>query len=98
MSARYLKKVLKQQEQQQQQEEIDDDDDDEDHLRGNQSDLSPDSGSRPSINPFDLLNDDDQDDPDQVPGCPPSFYFEFFRFNFVTIITPSFFHAILFVR
>lgn len=76
MSARYLKKVLKQQEQQQQQEEIDDDE--EDHLRGNQSDLSPDSGTRPSINPFDLLNDDDQDDPDQVPGCPPLFILSFF--------------------
>lgn len=76
MSARYLKKVLKQQEQQQQQQEIDDDE--EDHLRGNQSDLSPDSGPRPSINPFDLLNDDDQDDPDQVPGCPPLFILSFF--------------------
>ena len=74
MSARYLRKVLKQQEQQQQQQEqqeIDDDDEEEEtHLSGNQPD---DSGTRPSINPFDLLNDDDQDDPDQVPGRPPLF-------------------------
>lgn len=66
MSARYLRKVLKQQEQQQQQQEqqeIDDDEEEEEnHLSGNQSD---DSGTRPSINPFDLLNDDDQDGPDQ---------------------------------
>ncbi|GMY09146.1 transcription factor 25 [Fagus crenata] len=58
MSARYLRKVLKEQEQERplQIEE------EEDHRNGNQSD-SPDSGTRSSINPFDLLND--QDDPDQ---------------------------------
>ena len=86
MSARYLKKVLNQQEQQQQQqqEEIDVDEEEENHQSGNQSDLSPDSGTRPSINPFDLLNDDDQDDPDQVPGCPPLFLlFSAFKIQFL---------------
>ncbi|CAL5331837.1 unnamed protein product [Camellia sinensis] len=54
MSARYLRKVLRQQESQEQQQEdhqLDNDDDSE----------SPDSSTPAFVNPFDLLNDDDHD-------------------------------------
>ena len=74
MSARYLRKVLKEQEQERplQIEE----EEEEDHRNGNQSD-SPDFGTRSSINPFDLLND--QDGPDQVP-LPRLFIYFIFKF------------------
>lgn len=56
MSSRLFKKVVKEQEQQQLEEE--------EQLKDDESE-SPDSAPRSSINPFDLLNDGD-DDPDQV--------------------------------
>lgn len=63
MSARLLNKVLKEREQQKQHviEE-------EEQLNGGESE-SPDSGARSSVNPFDLLNegdDEDEGNPDQV--------------------------------
>ncbi|KAK0581292.1 hypothetical protein LWI29_012161 [Acer saccharum] len=59
MSSRLFQKVVKEQEQQQQQRH------EEEQLQDNESG-SPDSGPPSSINPFDLLNDDDvEDDPDQ---------------------------------
>ncbi|KAK3194466.1 hypothetical protein Dsin_025776 [Dipteronia sinensis] len=59
MSSRLFQKVVKEQEQQQQQRH------EEEQLQDNESG-SPDSGPPSSINPFDLLNDDDvDDDPDQ---------------------------------
>lgn len=64
MSARLLKKVLKEQEQQKQQviEE------EEDELLNCDESESPDSSARSSKNPFDLLNegDEDEDNADQV--------------------------------
>ncbi|KAK9269864.1 hypothetical protein L1049_025437 [Liquidambar formosana] len=56
MSARLLRKVLKEQEQQQQ--KLEDPEIAHGQLNGDDSD-SPDSGTRSSKNPFDLLNDDD---------------------------------------
>ncbi|OMO64143.1 Transcription factor 25 [Corchorus capsularis] len=60
MSARFLKKILKEQEQQKQRviEE-----EEEEQLNGEESE-SPDSSSRPSKNPFDLLNEGDEEDED----------------------------------
>ncbi|KAJ6320085.1 hypothetical protein OIU78_015473 [Salix suchowensis] len=55
MSVRLLKKVLKEQELQQRQHR--DVSEEEEEEEGD----SPDSGTRPAINPFDLLNDDDVD-------------------------------------
>lgn len=64
MSARYLRKVLRQQESQEQQEE-------EDHQLDNDDDSeSPDSSTPAFVNPFDLLNDDDHDR-DQLQGSEP---------------------------
>ena len=62
MSARLLKKVLKEQEQQKQQviEE-----EEEEQLNGDESEW-PDSGARSSKNPFDLLNEGDDGDEDNV--------------------------------
>jgi hypothetical protein len=53
MSARLLKKFLKEQELQQQQHHVEDEEE--------EAAESPDSENRPAINPFDLLNDDDVD-------------------------------------
>ncbi|KAJ6710202.1 NULP1-RELATED, partial [Salix koriyanagi] len=55
MSARLLKKFLKEQELHQQQHHVEDDDEEEAAAE------SPDSENRPATNPFDLLNDDDVD-------------------------------------
>ncbi|KAL5863198.1 hypothetical protein ACOSQ3_000712 [Xanthoceras sorbifolium] len=64
MSSRLFKKVVKEQEQQQRQRH--ETEEEEEQLKDNESE-SPDSGPRSSINPFDLLNDEDDhdDDPDQ---------------------------------
>jgi hypothetical protein len=62
MSVRLLKRVLKEQELQQQQHH-----DESEEEEGE----SPYSGTRPAINPFDLLNDDDVD---QVLFTNPSAY------------------------
>ncbi|KAF5733405.1 hypothetical protein HS088_TW17G00948 [Tripterygium wilfordii] len=61
MSARLLKQFLKEQEQKQRQErrEIGDGSEEEEDAE------SPDFGSRSSINPFDFLNEEDDDEPDQ---------------------------------
>nr|AXY97603.1 Transcription factor 25-like [Populus tomentosa] len=56
MSARLLKKFLKEQELQQQQHHVEDEEEEEEEAAE-----SPDSENRPAINPFDLLNDDDVD-------------------------------------
>lgn len=63
MSARLLKKFLKEQELQQQQHHVEDEEE--------EAAESPDSENRPAINPFDLLNDDDVD---QVLFTNPSAY------------------------
>jgi CO dehydrogenase/acetyl-CoA synthase beta subunit len=55
MSARLLKKFLKEQELQQQQHHVEDEEEEEEAAE------SPDSENRPAINPFDLLNNDDVD-------------------------------------
>ncbi|GLU00917.1 hypothetical protein SLE2022_182520 [Rubroshorea leprosula] len=66
MSARLLKKALKEQGQRTQQFIAEEEDDDEQQLNGDESE-SPDSGTRSLKNPFDLLNEDDEEDnPDQV--------------------------------
>jgi CO dehydrogenase/acetyl-CoA synthase beta subunit len=57
MSARLLKKFLKEQELQQQQHHVEDEEEEEEEEAAE----SPDSENRPAINPFDLLNDDDVD-------------------------------------
>ncbi|XVF72896.1 hypothetical protein PTKIN_Ptkin12aG0157500 [Pterospermum kingtungense] len=67
MSARLLKKVLKEQEQQKQR-VIEEEEEGDDQLNGDESE-SPDSGARSSMNPFDLLNEGDdggEDKSDQV--------------------------------
>lgn len=58
MSARLLKKVLKEQEQQQRQRFEEEEDEEQEEAE------SPVSANRPAINPFDLLNNNDDDDPD----------------------------------
>ncbi|GLU00914.1 hypothetical protein SLE2022_182490 [Rubroshorea leprosula] len=66
MSARLLKKVLKEQEQRSHQFIAEEEDDDEQQLSGDESESS-DLGTRSLKNPFDLLNEDDEEDnPDQV--------------------------------
>lgn len=64
MSARYLKKVLKEQEQQQMT-KLADYEIEEDQLNVDDESESPNSSAPPSKNPFDLLNDGDDDDHDQ---------------------------------
>ncbi|GLT34265.1 hypothetical protein SLA2020_087890 [Shorea laevis] len=61
MSVRLLKKVLKGHEQRNQQCVAEEEEDGERRLNGDESD-SPQSGSRSSKNPFDLLNEDDEED------------------------------------
>lgn len=61
MSARLLKKVLNEQHRPL---EVKEEEEDENQLDGEES-ASPVSASRPSINPFDLLNEDDSET-DQV--------------------------------
>jgi len=67
MSARYLKKVLKEQEQHLQRppHQIEEEEEEEEELNGSRSEPSD-----SSVNPFYLLNDGD--DPDQVPACSSS--------------------------
>ena len=57
MSARLLKKFLKEQELHQQQHHLEDEEEEEAAAAAE----SPDSENRPATNPFDLLNDDDVD-------------------------------------
>lgn len=75
MSSRLFKKVVKEQEQIQQQRQ---ETEEEQQLNDDESE-SPESGSRPSKNPFDLLNDGD-DDPEPEVFSPNinSYYHRYF--------------------
>ena len=65
MSARYLKKVLREQEQRNQKLVVAEEEDEQE--LNDEEPESPDLGGRPTRNPFDLLNENDEDDtPDQV--------------------------------
>lgn len=86
MSARLLKKVLKEQEQKKQ--HVIEEEEQEELLNDDEP-VSPDSGAGSSKNPFDLLNegdDADEDNADQVQSLNPSFLKVLFFFRIKSFI------------